>query len=296
MDFLGVRYRRGGTSAETGFDCSGFTRHVFEMSLGLVLPRRADEQATAPGLVAVRRDELQPGDLVFFNTLQAHLLARRHLHRRQPLHPRAAHRRRRAHRGHELRLLGQALHRRAARRDDRRRVDAGDAAAGRPRPPDAPADGLRPPPGARLGRAGARAARHNRRMAEKSHRRRRPPLPRAARRAIPARLDAPTGVLLDRLQRPLRDLRISVTDRCNFRCSYCMPKEVFDRDYAFLPHVVAAELRGDRARSRALFVAHGVQQDPPHRRRAAAAPRPRAAGRRCWPSCARRRRRRSTSR
>ena len=38
-----------------------------------------------------------------------------------------------------------------------------------------------------------------------------------------------------RLHRPLRDLRISVTDRCNFRCVYCMPKEVFGRDYAFLP-------------------------------------------------------------
>lgn len=41
--------------------------------------------------------------------------------------------------------------------------------------------------------------------------------------------------LADRLGRPLRDLRISVTDRCNFRCVYCMPKEVFGRDYAFLP-------------------------------------------------------------
>ncbi|MEJ6629500.1 MAG: GTP 3',8-cyclase MoaA [Burkholderiaceae bacterium] len=39
----------------------------------------------------------------------------------------------------------------------------------------------------------------------------------------------------DTLGRPLRDLRISVTDRCNFRCSYCMPKSVFDRDYAYLP-------------------------------------------------------------
>src|ERR671915_236704 len=39
---------------------------------------------------------------------------------------------------------------------------------------------------------------------------------------------------LDRLGRPLRDLRISVTDRCNFRCVYCMPKEVFGRDYRFL--------------------------------------------------------------
>jgi len=70
LDFVGVRYRRGGVSAETGFDCSGFTRHVFEMSVGMVLPRRADEQAAAPGLVAVKREELQPGDLVFFNTLK----------------------------------------------------------------------------------------------------------------------------------------------------------------------------------------------------------------------------------
>ena len=70
MDFVGVRYRRGGMSAETGFDCSGFTRHVFEMSLGMVLPRRADEQAAAPGLVRSSASELQPGDLVFFNTLK----------------------------------------------------------------------------------------------------------------------------------------------------------------------------------------------------------------------------------
>ena len=41
--------------------------------------------------------------------------------------------------------------------------------------------------------------------------------------------------VIDALDRPLRDLRISVTDRCNFRCVYCMPKEVFGRDYQFLP-------------------------------------------------------------
>ena len=70
MNFLGVPYRRGGNSADAGFDCSGFTRHVFELSLGLVLPRRVDEQAGAAGLVKVRRDELKPGDLVFFNTLK----------------------------------------------------------------------------------------------------------------------------------------------------------------------------------------------------------------------------------
>lgn len=70
MNFIGVRYQRGGNSADTGFDCSGFTRHVFEMSLGLVLPRSADEQAAAAGLVAVERADLRPGDLVFFNTLR----------------------------------------------------------------------------------------------------------------------------------------------------------------------------------------------------------------------------------
>jgi len=70
MNFLGVPYRRGGTDADSGFDCSGFTRHIFESSLGLVLPRRADEQARAKGLLAVKRDDLKPGDLVFFNTLR----------------------------------------------------------------------------------------------------------------------------------------------------------------------------------------------------------------------------------
>ena len=44
-----------------------------------------------------------------------------------------------------------------------------------------------------------------------------------------------TNSVLDTLQRPLRDLRISVTDRCNFRCTYCMPKEVFGKDFQFLP-------------------------------------------------------------
>jgi cell wall-associated NlpC family hydrolase len=70
MNFLGVPYRRGGASESAGFDCSGFTRHIFELSLGRVLPRRADDQASAPGLLKVSRDELKPGDLVFFNTLK----------------------------------------------------------------------------------------------------------------------------------------------------------------------------------------------------------------------------------
>jgi len=70
MNFLGVPYRRGGNSADDGFDCSGFTRHIFEMSLGLVLPRRVDDQASATGLLRIGREELRPGDLVFFNTLR----------------------------------------------------------------------------------------------------------------------------------------------------------------------------------------------------------------------------------
>lgn len=70
MNFIGVRYRRGGTSAESGFDCSGFTRYIFEHSIGLVLPRRAAEQANAPGLFSINKDDLKPGDLVFFNTMR----------------------------------------------------------------------------------------------------------------------------------------------------------------------------------------------------------------------------------
>ncbi|TWG89112.1 cyclic pyranopterin monophosphate synthase subunit MoaA [Cupriavidus gilardii J11] len=77
--------------------------------------------------------------------------------------------------------------------------------------------------------------------------------------AIPASLEHPTGLLGDRRGRPLHDLRISVTDRCNFRCVYCMPKEVFDKDYRFLPH---AELLSFEEIERAarIFVSHGVEK------------------------------------
>ncbi len=68
---------------------------------------------------------------------------------------------------------------------------------------------------------------------------------------------APGGLLADRLGRPLRDLRISVTDRCNFRCSYCMPKDVFDKDYKFLPHSSLLSFE-ELTRVARLFVAHGV--------------------------------------
>lgn len=70
MNFLGNPYRYGGSSVGQGFDCSGFTRHVFNLSLGIALPRSADEQAMAGGMVDVDRAELRPGDLVFFNTLK----------------------------------------------------------------------------------------------------------------------------------------------------------------------------------------------------------------------------------
>jgi cell wall-associated NlpC family hydrolase len=70
MNFLGMPYHRGGNSVDSGFDCSGFTRHIFALSLGLALPRRVDDQASANGLVSVERSDLRPGDLVFFNTLK----------------------------------------------------------------------------------------------------------------------------------------------------------------------------------------------------------------------------------
>jgi len=77
--------------------------------------------------------------------------------------------------------------------------------------------------------------------------------------AIPTTLRPASGLLSDALGRPLRDLRISVTDRCNFRCSYCMPKEVFDRDYAFLPHSSLLSFEEITRLSR-LFVDHGVRK------------------------------------
>ncbi len=69
---------------------------------------------------------------------------------------------------------------------------------------------------------------------------------------------APT-VLLDQRQRPLRDLRISITDRCNFRCSYCMPKEVFDQNYAYLPQSSLLSFE-EITRLAKLFVSQGVQK------------------------------------
>jgi cyclic pyranopterin phosphate synthase len=77
--------------------------------------------------------------------------------------------------------------------------------------------------------------------------------------AIPELLTPPTGLLSDRLGRPLRDLRISVTDRCNFRCSYCMPKEVYDKDHRFLPHAELLSFE-EITRLARVFTLHGVKK------------------------------------
>ena len=68
LSFLGVPYRRGGTSAETGFDCSGFVKTVYEETVGLVLPRLAAQQAA--NTEKISRADLNPGALVFFNTMR----------------------------------------------------------------------------------------------------------------------------------------------------------------------------------------------------------------------------------
>lgn len=80
------------------------------------------------------------------------------------------------------------------------------------------------------------------------------PVPR-----VPEEAAAPVGLLSDRLGRPLRDLRISVTDRCNFRCSYCMPKDVFDSNYAFLPQSSLLSFE-EITRTARIFARHGVRK------------------------------------
>jgi cell wall-associated NlpC family hydrolase len=68
MGFLGVPYQWGGNNAETGFDCSGFVRAMYKQSIGLLLPRKAEQQAAATQ--RIEKTDLQPGDLVFFNTMR----------------------------------------------------------------------------------------------------------------------------------------------------------------------------------------------------------------------------------
>ena len=70
---------------------------------------------------------------------------------------------------------------------------------------------------------------------------------------------APGQQLLDQRKRPLRDLRISVTDRCNFRCSYCMPKEIFNTDYVYLPHSALLSFE-EITRTAQSFIALGVEK------------------------------------
>ncbi|MEG0786489.1 MAG: C40 family peptidase [Comamonas sp.] len=68
MGMIGIPYRFGGTSAETGFDCSGFVRAIYQDTMGHLLPRKADDQAKATQ--KIDKKELKPGDLVFFNTMR----------------------------------------------------------------------------------------------------------------------------------------------------------------------------------------------------------------------------------
>jgi GTP 3',8-cyclase len=87
-------------------------------------------------------------------------------------------------------------------------------------------------------------------------------IPIADARRIPVRVPSSTahdGLLLDAKQRPLHDLRISVTDRCNFRCLYCMPKEVFDSNYRYLPHSALLSFE-EMTRLARQFVALGVRK------------------------------------
>jgi len=72
-------------------------------------------------------------------------------------------------------------------------------------------------------------------------------------------LETPTGTVVDALGRPLRDLRISVTDRCNFRCVYCMPKSVFGKDFVFQPHASLLSFE-EITRLARIFVSHGVEK------------------------------------
>ena len=76
---------------------------------------------------------------------------------------------------------------------------------------------------------------------------------------IPVELEAPTGLVTDTRNRQLRDLRISVTDRCNFRCVYCMPKEIFGKDFTFLGRDELLTFE-EMTRLARIAVAHGVEK------------------------------------
>jgi GTP 3',8-cyclase len=79
------------------------------------------------------------------------------------------------------------------------------------------------------------------------------------RKPLPPPAVSAAGLAQDRLGRPLRDLRISVTDRCNFRCTYCMPRDVFGKDYRFLPHEQLLSFE-EIARLAKIFADHGIRK------------------------------------
>lgn len=85
------------------------------------------------------------------------------------------------------------------------------------------------------------------------------PIRSALSTPLPARADAPEGPLVDLRGRNVRDLRISVTDRCNFRCVYCMPRAVFDKDYPFLPRAQLLSFE-EILRVARIFAARGVRK------------------------------------
>jgi cell wall-associated NlpC family hydrolase len=68
LSFVGVNYRRGGESPETGFDCSGLVRHVYREAVGMTLPRTSKDISRVGATIGT--EQLEPGDLVFFNTLR----------------------------------------------------------------------------------------------------------------------------------------------------------------------------------------------------------------------------------
>ena len=76
---------------------------------------------------------------------------------------------------------------------------------------------------------------------------------------IPAVIEAPDGFVADTFARPLQDLRISLTDRCNFRCVYCLPEESFGKDHVFLPRKSLLNFE-EITRIAKIFVAHGVRK------------------------------------
>jgi cyclic pyranopterin phosphate synthase len=76
---------------------------------------------------------------------------------------------------------------------------------------------------------------------------------------IPQGVAVPDGRMADTRGRRLHDLRISITDRCNFRCTYCMPKSVFDKDYPYLPHGELLSFE-EITRTAAIFARHGVEK------------------------------------